>query len=78
MVRAVLVCAAVVVCMASSIARAQQPAVSDGWVVIPVDEYRSLRLKAFPPERPPAPPPLDAATDARRVRPARQRRLRVG
>lgn len=58
MVRAILVCA-VVLCVAS-VGRAQEPARSDGWVVIPVDEYRSLRLKAFPPERPPAPPPLDA------------------
>lgn len=60
MLRATLVCTAVVLC-AASIVRAQEPARSDGWVVIPVDEYRSLRLKAFPPERPPAPPPVDAA-----------------
>jgi hypothetical protein len=33
---------------------------ADGWVVIPVDEYRALRLKAFPPGRPPDPPPVDA------------------
>jgi hypothetical protein len=39
---------------------AQQPARPDGWVVIPVDEYRALRLKAFPPDRPPDPPPIDA------------------
>jgi hypothetical protein len=58
--RATLVCAVVVIC-AASIARAQEPGRSDGWVVIPVDEYRSLRLKAYPPERPPDPPPLDAA-----------------
>jgi hypothetical protein len=31
-----------------------------GWVVLPVEEYRSLRAKAEPPEPPPPPPPLDA------------------
>ncbi|MCA1559482.1 MAG: hypothetical protein LC753_11230 [Acidobacteria bacterium] len=59
MLRASLVCAAVTVC-AVSIVGAQQPARPDGWVVIPVDEYRALRLKAFPPDRPPEPPPVDA------------------
>jgi hypothetical protein len=31
-----------------------------GWVVIPVDEYRVLRAKAYPTEHDPEPPPLDA------------------
>ena len=31
-----------------------------GWVVIPVDEYRVLRAKAYPVERDPEPPPTDA------------------
>lgn len=31
-----------------------------GWVVIPVDEYRVLRAKAYPAEQNPEPPPLDA------------------
>ena len=31
-----------------------------GWVVISVDEYKVLRAKAYPPEREPEPPPLDA------------------
>src|SRR5215471_7704141 len=31
-----------------------------GWVVIPVDEYQNLRTRAFPAERPPEPPPVDA------------------
>jgi hypothetical protein len=31
-----------------------------GWVVIPVEEYRVLRTKAYPVERDPEPPPLDA------------------
>jgi hypothetical protein len=39
---------------------AQGPARSEGWVVIPVDEYRALRLRAYPPDRPPDPPPVDA------------------
>ena len=33
---------------------------SPGWVVISVEEYRSLRMRAFPSEREPAPPPVDA------------------
>ena len=33
---------------------------SPGWVVLPIDEYRSLRARAFPAEREPEPPPLDA------------------
>jgi hypothetical protein len=43
---------------------AQTPAApsapADGWVVIPVDEYRALRLRAYPPDRPADPPPVDA------------------
>ncbi len=31
-----------------------------GWVVIPVDEYQNLRARAFPAERDPEPPPVDA------------------
>src|SRR5215472_17456415 len=31
-----------------------------GWVVIPVEEYRVLRAKAYPAEHDPEPPPLDA------------------
>ncbi len=33
---------------------------SAGWVVIPVEEYRVLRAKAYPVEHDPEPPPLDA------------------
>jgi hypothetical protein len=32
----------------------------DGWVVLPVDDYRALRLAAFPAERQPEPPPVEA------------------
>jgi len=31
-----------------------------GWVVLAVDEYRALRTRAYPPDRPPDPPPVDA------------------
>jgi hypothetical protein len=40
---------------------AQEPPRSDGWVVISVDEYRTLRLRAYPPEPPPEPPPIEMA-----------------
>jgi hypothetical protein len=33
---------------------------SPGWVVLPIDEYRSLHAKAFPADREPEPPPVDA------------------
>jgi hypothetical protein len=33
---------------------------SPGWVVISVPEYRALRVKAYPAEREPEPPPVDA------------------
>lgn len=39
---------------------AQNTPHSPGWVVITVDEYRTLRHKAFPTERDPEPPPVDA------------------
>ena len=48
-----------------SAARAQEklvePSHPAGWVVIPVDEYRVLRAKAYPVEPNPEPPPMDAA-----------------
>src|SRR5215831_14599759 len=31
-----------------------------GWVVLPIEEYRVLRAKAYPVEHDPEPPPLDA------------------
>jgi len=58
--RGTVMCAAVVL-YTGSLVFAQEPARSDGWVVIPVDDYRSLRLKAYPPDRPPEAPPVDAA-----------------
>ena len=55
----------VAACICSAVAaRAQEkPAESAhaaGWVVIPVEEYRVLRAKAYPMEHDPEPPPLDA------------------
>jgi hypothetical protein len=45
-------------------ARAQEKSADSlhaaGWVVIPVEEYRVLRAKAYPVEHDPEPPPLDA------------------
>jgi hypothetical protein len=49
---------------AASLARAQDAAparAGEGWVVLPVNEYRALRTRAYPPDRPPDPPPVDAA-----------------
>jgi len=37
-----------------------EPSHLAGWVVIPVDDYRVLRAKAYPAEQGPEPPPLDA------------------
>ncbi|HUL34059.1 MAG TPA: hypothetical protein VL128_09265 [Candidatus Eisenbacteria bacterium] len=39
---------------------AQDAGHSSGWVVISVPEYRALRVKAYPAERQPEPPPVDA------------------
>jgi hypothetical protein len=39
---------------------AQTPAPADGWVVLPVDEYRTLRQRANPPPALPPAPPLEA------------------
>jgi hypothetical protein len=33
----------------------------EGWVVLPVQEYQSLRARAYPPEREPDPPPVESA-----------------
>lgn len=40
---------------------AQEPAHSPGWVVLSIPDYRALRVKAFPAEREPEPPPVDGA-----------------
>ena len=41
-------------------ARAQEPTRVDGWVVLAIDDYRSLRARAFPAAPNPATPPVDA------------------
>jgi hypothetical protein len=38
----------------------QTAAHSPGWVVLPVEEYRNLHAKAYPIERDPEPPPVEA------------------
>ena len=51
---------AVIVCLCAAVnARAQAPSV-DGWVVLPVDEYRALRARATPDTPIAAAPPVDA------------------
>ncbi len=42
------------------LAQARQPAPTDGWVVLALDEYRALRARAFPTTPDPLPPPVDA------------------
>ncbi len=49
-----------VIGIAGAAAQTPAPPRTDGWVVIPVEEYRALRLRAFPPVKPPNPPPVDA------------------
>jgi hypothetical protein len=56
----ILVCLLTMV-MTAHAAAAQDGARTDGWVVLPIDEYRALRARAFPSTPDPAPPPLDAA-----------------
>jgi len=50
--------------VAQAAPRAEEKAVESlhaaGWVVIPVEEYRVLRAKAYPVDHDPEPPPLDA------------------
>jgi hypothetical protein len=41
-------------------AAAQTAAMTEGWVVLPVEEYRALRERANPPPPPPPAPPVDA------------------
>jgi hypothetical protein len=62
-IRVLFISVLVVGCVPVTTVAQTQPATAarnDGWVVIPVDEYRALRLKAFPPDRPPDPPPVEA------------------
>jgi len=60
--RARILVAAVVVWAAGSTGNllAQTTAPPEGWVVLPLDEYKALREKANPRTAPPAAPPVDA------------------
>lgn len=51
--------AAAFVILIAGMAFGQAPPL-DGWVVLPVDDYRALREAAFPSEREPEPPPVEA------------------
>ena len=57
----VLLLAPLVFLATAPAAARQDPARTDGWVVISVDDYRALRMKAFPVDEAPPPPPVDAA-----------------
>jgi hypothetical protein len=46
--------------LSASSAQGQTAAHSPGWVVLPVEEYRTLHARAYPIERDPEPPPVDA------------------
>ena len=53
-------CALALSVATSITASAQEPARTDGWVVLALDEYRALRARAFPTTPDPLPPPVDA------------------
>jgi hypothetical protein len=67
--RARLVLAVALVCafFSSAVPLAQTPAPPDGWVVLPVDEYRALRDRANPPPTPIPASPIDATPTPWRV-----------
>jgi hypothetical protein len=60
--RARILAAVLVVWASGSVGHlvAQTTAPPEGWVVLPLDEYKALREKANPTTSPPAPPPVDA------------------
>ena len=57
-IRASLLIASLII--SAIVCTAQTPPAADGWVVLPVDDYRALREAAFPAEREPEPPPVEA------------------
>ncbi|MBZ5524169.1 MAG: hypothetical protein LAP21_18190 [Acidobacteriia bacterium] len=61
---ALAVCILTVLLLMAMAAAAQSapadPAHTPGWIVISVDDYQSLRARAFPAERDPDPPPVEA------------------
>jgi hypothetical protein len=44
----------------AAVTAAQETTHREGWVVLPVDEYKVLRARAYPPDREPQPPPVAA------------------
>src|SRR5260370_37041316 len=54
------VCLIAVFFLLATAASAQELSRSPGWVVIPVDQYRTLRAQAFPIEGAPEQPPVEA------------------
>jgi len=58
--RARFVWAAIAVSAICATTRAAAQAPADGWVVLPIDEYRALRERAMPSPPPPIAPPVDA------------------
>jgi len=54
----IFLCAALLLCARS--APAQTASHAPGWVVIAISDYRTLHAKAYPPEREPEGPPVDA------------------
>src|SRR6266481_3855203 len=50
----------VVLFISAAVSMAQTTSRSSGWVVLPVEEYRTLHARAYPIERDPEPPPVEA------------------
>jgi len=55
-----LSCSTAVLLVLVSIAPAQTTSHAPGWVVLSLFDYRALRVRAYPPEREPETPPVDA------------------
>jgi hypothetical protein len=53
-------CAVTALSFFAGAASAQTATHAPGWVVISITDYRSLHAKAYPPEREPEPPPVEA------------------
>jgi hypothetical protein len=54
------VCSLVIFFIGAANSRAQTAAHSPGWAVLSVEDYRTLHAKAYPLEREPEPPPVEA------------------
>ena len=55
-----IIVGAIAVLLGAASVRGQDAARQDGWVVLPIEEYRTLRARATATPPDPAPPPLDA------------------